>query len=169
MHRIRSFAAKILAGVTRQTPAFSSASRSAPQTLLGGLWAGLTRSTPAFNDVQPPEVLTGEDDAPQRQMHRLYGRRLLTRSAIWAAAAVIGVVLVVVVVVLVTPPPAKHSAAISVIHVTSAVQLTIAVTALVAVVFFWRLALRLVIVIVTVALLALIASGALVLIQSIHR
>src|ERR1022692_746686 len=105
MHRIRSFAAKILAGVTRQTAAFSSPSRSAPPTLLGGLWAGLTRSTPAFNDVQPPEVLTGEDDAPQRQMRRLYGR-LPTRLAVWAGAAVIGVALVVLVVVLVTVPPA---------------------------------------------------------------
>jgi hypothetical protein len=77
-------------------------------------------------------------------------------------------VVLVVVVVVVTVPPAKHSAATGVIHTTSAVQLAIAVIALVAVVF-WRVALRLVLLIVTVALLALVASGAIVLLQSIHR
>jgi hypothetical protein len=165
MHRIRSSAAKIWVGITRQTAAFSLVPRSFPPTLIGELWAGLTRSTPAFNDVQPPEVLTCED-ALQRRVGRVYGRPL-TKSAVWVGATVVGVALVVLVVVLVTAPPAKHSAPIEVIHTTSAVQVTIALIALFALVF-WRTALRLVLLIVIVALLTLVAGGAIVLFQSIH-
>jgi hypothetical protein len=164
MRSNRSLASALLAGLTRQTAAFSLASRPAPRSFVAELWAGLTRNTPAFNGLPSPQIPVIEDAVAERQLRRRRHIKLLATSVgIVICAAVVGLVLVLVL------PSAKHQTSPTAVQATPAAVVEVVALIGLGAIIFWRMALRIVLIIVVIALVTILASGAIALFEGLHH
>ena len=151
--RLKSFFLNIIVGVTHQTPAFSRAYRPAPPTLMGQIWAGLTRNTPAFTGARVSEASVSQEEQRPRERSEVRVWKVgpgLRASLVWAVPAAAVITVVVLVFVYSSPSTSAHHAASPPSGGVTAAVLVCAAFAL----LFWRVALRLAVSLLLVALVA---------------